>query len=76
MRLVCMGTPEFAVPSLRALLDAGYPPVAVVTVPDRRWVWLMARQPAVPAAEYAEMVEVAREAGIETAKLRQVPQRW
>jgi len=35
MRLVFMGTPDFAVPSLRALLDAGYRPVAAVTVPDR-----------------------------------------
>lgn len=35
MRIVFMGTPDFAVPSLRALLDAGYRPVAVVTVPDR-----------------------------------------
>ncbi len=30
-----MGTPEFAVPSLDALVEAGMPPVAVVTVPDR-----------------------------------------
>jgi methionyl-tRNA formyltransferase len=30
-----MGTPDFAVPSLRALLEAGYPIVAVVTQPDR-----------------------------------------
>lgn len=30
-----MGTPDFAVPSLRALLDTGYPLVTVVTVPDR-----------------------------------------
>ena len=30
-----MGTPDFAVPSLDALVEAGYPPVAVVTVPDR-----------------------------------------
>lgn len=30
-----MGTPDFAVPSLRALADAGYKPVAVVTAPDR-----------------------------------------
>src|SRR5690606_33446644 len=28
-------TPAFAVPSLDALVEAGYPPVAVVTVPDR-----------------------------------------
>ena len=30
-----MGTPEFAVPSLEALVEAGLAPVAVVTVPDR-----------------------------------------
>jgi methionyl-tRNA formyltransferase len=35
MRLLFMGTPEFAVPSLRALVEAGYPPVAVATGPDR-----------------------------------------
>ncbi len=35
MRLVFMGTPEFAVPSLEALAEAGYAPVAVVTGPDR-----------------------------------------
>jgi len=35
MRLLFMGTPEFAVPSLNALIDAGHPPVAVATGPDR-----------------------------------------
>lgn len=30
-----MGTPDFAVPSLDALVEAGMAPVAVVTVPDR-----------------------------------------
>lgn len=35
MRIVFMGTPEFAVPSLRALLDNGYDVVAAVTQPDR-----------------------------------------
>ena len=35
MRIVFMGTPEFAVPPLRALLDAGYDVVAAVTQPDR-----------------------------------------
>ena len=34
-RLVFMGTPDFAVPSLDALVDAGFAPVAVVTVPDK-----------------------------------------
>ena len=35
MRVVFMGTPDFAVPSLRALVENGYRPVAVVTGPDR-----------------------------------------
>ena len=35
MRIVFMGTPEFAVPPLRALLDAGYDVVGAITQPDR-----------------------------------------
>ena len=34
-RIVYMGTPDFAVPALDALVDAGLAPVAVVTVPDK-----------------------------------------
>ena len=35
LRIVFMGTPEFAVPSLRALVAGGYHVVAVVTPPDK-----------------------------------------
>lgn len=35
MRIVFMGTPDFAVPSLEALYNAGYDVVAVFTQPDR-----------------------------------------
>lgn len=35
MRIVFMGTPEFAVPSLKALCENGYDVVGVVTQPDR-----------------------------------------
>ncbi|HUX87154.1 MAG TPA: methionyl-tRNA formyltransferase [Chloroflexota bacterium] len=35
MRLVFMGTPDFAVPSLQALLDHGFDVAAVITQPDR-----------------------------------------
>ena len=34
-RIVFMGTPEFAVASLDALIQAGYPIVAVITAPDK-----------------------------------------
>ncbi len=36
LRLVFMGTPEFAVPALGALLDAGHDVVGIYTQPDRR----------------------------------------
>ena len=35
LRIVFMGTPEFAVPSLRALVAGGYHVVGVVTTPDK-----------------------------------------
>ncbi|KAB2869320.1 MAG: methionyl-tRNA formyltransferase, partial [Bacteroidales bacterium] len=34
-RIVYMGTPDFAVEPLKAIVDAGYNVVAVVTVPDK-----------------------------------------
>ena len=35
MRIVFMGTPEFAVESLKALVEGGYNVVGVVTQPDK-----------------------------------------
>ena len=35
LRIVFMGTPEFAVETLQALVDNGYNVVAVVTQPDK-----------------------------------------
>src|SRR5689334_849514 len=35
MRIVFLGTPEFAVASLKALIDAGHDIAGVVTAPDR-----------------------------------------
>jgi len=35
MRILFMGTPDFAVPSLTKLVEAGYEPIAVATGPDR-----------------------------------------
>ncbi len=35
LRIVFMGTPLFAVPSLQYLLEAGYPVAAVITAPDK-----------------------------------------
>ena len=35
LRIVYLGTPEFAVARLRALVEGGYKVVAVVTMPDK-----------------------------------------
>ena len=35
LRIVFMGTPDFAVASLKALVENGYNVVAVVTMPDK-----------------------------------------
>lgn len=35
LKIVYMGTPDFAVESLRALIDGGYNVVAVITMPDK-----------------------------------------
>ena len=35
LRIVYMGTPDFAVASLRALVEGGYNVVGVVTMPDK-----------------------------------------
>lgn len=35
MRTIFMGTPDFAVPSLKALVSSGHTPLAVITQPDR-----------------------------------------
>lgn len=35
LRIIYMGTPEFALPGLQKLVEAGFPVVAVVTAPDK-----------------------------------------
>ena len=52
MRIVFMGTPEFAVPSLKALVEAGYEICGVFTQPDKAKNRGMKLQ-ASPVKEYA-----------------------
>lgn len=52
MRIVFMGTPEFAVPSLKALVEAGYEVCGVFTQPDKPKNRGMKLQ-ATPIKEYA-----------------------
>jgi apolipoprotein D and lipocalin family protein len=48
----------------------------IIGVPDRRWVWLMARTPELPEAEYAAMRAEIAALGYDLTQLRRVPQRW
>ena len=58
LRLVFMGTPDFAVPALGALLDAGHDVVGVFTQPDRR-SGRGRRLSAPPVKEFAESRDLA-----------------
>jgi apolipoprotein D and lipocalin family protein len=42
----------------------------------RDYLWIMARTPALPAAEYNALVAKAKALGYDTSKLRKVPQQW
>ena len=42
----------------------------------RDYVWIMARQPSLPDAEYRELVQRVRALGYDTDKLQRVPQQW
>lgn len=42
----------------------------------RDYVWIMARTPQMPEADYQRLVEELKRQGYDVAKLRRVPQRW
>ncbi|MDR1344379.1 MAG: hypothetical protein LBJ39_03405, partial [Tannerellaceae bacterium] len=54
MRIVYMGTPEFAVESLRVLVEGGYEVAGVVTMPDKPVGKHQSVLQASPVKQYAE----------------------
>jgi len=40
------------------------------------YVWIMARTPAIPEADYTRLQEQVAQLGYDTSKLQRVPQRW
>ena len=42
----------------------------------RDYVWIMARTPVIPDADYARLTQQVRELGYDVSKLQKVPQRW
>ncbi len=69
MRVVFMGTPGFAVPSLEALATGGYQVVAVVTQPDRP-----KGRGQIPG--YTPVKEAALAAGLEVLQPEKVREPW
>lgn len=50
--------------------------VTIIARSKRDYVWLMARDPSLPAAEVAQYREMIASWGYDVSKLEQVPQRW
>ena len=57
---------------LIASLDAGYTQT-IIARNARDYVWIMARTPEIPAADYDRLVEQVRAWGYDVGKLRRVP---
>ena len=48
----------------------------VIARNQRDYVWIMARTPQIPDADYAKLTAMLTNMGYDTSKLRKVPQRW
>lgn len=48
--------------------------LTVIGVPNRRYVWIMARTPTLPEEQYQEVVHFLESVGYDTSRLQRVPQ--
>jgi apolipoprotein D and lipocalin family protein len=48
----------------------------IIARSKRDYVWIMARQPVIPEADYARLEQQVRDLGYDVTKLQKVPQRW
>jgi apolipoprotein D and lipocalin family protein len=56
-------------------LDDDYT-LTVIGRQKRDYVWIMARSPSIPDADYQRMLELLDGEGYDTSKVQKVPQRW
>jgi apolipoprotein D and lipocalin family protein len=56
-------------------LDADYTQT-IIGRSKRDYVWIMARKPSIPEADYNKLVRFLGDEGYDTARLQLVPQRW
>jgi len=48
----------------------------VVGVPNRKYVWIMARKPYLPDENYKAIIQKLSEAGYDVTKIQKIPQEW
>jgi apolipoprotein D and lipocalin family protein len=48
----------------------------VIAREKRDYVWIMARTPSIPEADYQRLVAFVASLGYDTTKIRKVPQQW
>ena len=48
----------------------------VIGVPNRKYVWIMARKPYLPDENYKEIIQKLSEAGYDVTKIQKIPQEW
>ena len=48
----------------------------IIGVPDRKYVWIMSRDPDVSDADYQELLDYVARVGHDTEKVQRVPQHW
>lgn len=48
----------------------------IIGVPDRKYVWIMSRDPDLSDADYQEMLDHAARIGYDVDEVQRVPQRW
>ena len=56
-------------------LDNDYS-VTVIGRNKRDYVWIMAREPSIPAPEYAEILSMLETTGYDPGEIQLVPQKW
>jgi apolipoprotein D and lipocalin family protein len=56
-------------------LDPGYTRTMIARE-KRDYLWIMARTPTIPDADYRHLLDLAASLGYDTAKIQRVPQRW
>ena len=48
----------------------------IIGVPDRKYVWIMSRDPELSDADYQALLDRVARVGYDSEKVRRVPQRW